>query len=59
MYSNFRKKTGQSHLQRYTFIVLILVVVVTLVGCAEVNRLREAQDAFDQAARAENHESIG
>jgi len=36
-------------------LVLIVVVLPVLVaGCADVNRLREAQDAFNQAAAAEN-----
>lgn len=32
----------------------IALLVVLAVGCASVNRLREAQDAFNQAAAAEN-----
>jgi uncharacterized protein YceK len=35
--------------------VLALVVTATLVvGCASVNRLREAQESFNQAATLEN-----
>ena len=35
-------------------IVLGLAVFGTIVACAEINHLRDAQDAFDRAARAEN-----
>jgi hypothetical protein len=39
---------------RYAFLFLALLFTITVIGCAEMNHLREAQDAFNQAAHAEN-----
>ncbi len=41
-------------LRRCAFLLLALAFMVAAIGCAEVNHLREAQDAFNQAAHAEN-----
>jgi hypothetical protein len=41
-------------LRRCAFILLALAFMVAAIGCAEVNHLREAQDAFNQAAHSEN-----
>jgi tetratricopeptide (TPR) repeat protein len=35
-------------------LILILLSIAGVAGCADINRLREAQNAFDQAAQAEN-----
>ncbi len=39
---------------RCAFLFLALVFTVSVIGCAEINHLREAQDAFNQAAHGEN-----
>ena len=36
------------------FLFLALLFTVAVIGCAEINHLREAQDAFNQAAHTEN-----
>jgi hypothetical protein len=40
--------------RRCVFLFLALVLTVAGIGCAQINHLREAQDAFNQAAHAEN-----
>jgi hypothetical protein len=40
--------------RRRVFLLLALVFMVACIGCAQVNHLREAQDAFNQAAHTEN-----
>lgn len=40
--------------RRCVFLFLALVFTVSIIGCAQINHLREAQDAFNQAAHAEN-----
>ncbi len=40
--------------RRCAFLLVALIFTVSLIGCAEFNHLREAQDAFDQAAHGEN-----
>jgi hypothetical protein len=40
--------------RRCAFFFIALVFVAAGIGCAQVNHLREAQDAFNQAAHAEN-----
>ena len=40
--------------RRCVFLFFALAFVVAGIGCAQVNHLREAQDAFNQAAHAEN-----
>ena len=40
--------------RRWVFLFLALLFTVAGIGCAQVNHLREAQDAFNQAAHAEN-----
>ncbi len=49
-----RHSNRRSLLERAVACVAIAVLVVLAAGCASVNRLREAQDAFNQAAAAEN-----
>jgi hypothetical protein len=36
------------------FLFFALLFTLAVIGCAEINHLREAQDAFNQAAHAEN-----
>ena len=40
--------------KRSVFLFIALVFAAAGIGCAQVNHLREAQDAFNQAAHAEN-----
>ena len=40
--------------RRCAFLFLALVFAVAGIGCAQINHLREAQDAFNQAAHSEN-----
>ncbi len=40
--------------RRCAFLFLSLVFTVVVIGCAQINHLREAQDAFNQATHAEN-----
>jgi hypothetical protein len=41
-------------MKRAVSLVTMIMLVTVTVGCASVNRLREAQDSFNQAAAAEN-----
>lgn len=50
-----RMGTGSAWLRRS---VALALVVVLADGCATVNRLREAQDAFNQGAAAENAQRL-
>ena len=49
------KGIGTAWLRRYVALTAALVLVS---GCAAVNRLREAQDAFNQGAAAENAQRL-
>jgi len=40
--------------RRCAFLFFALVFTLALIGCAQINHLREAQDAFNQAAHAES-----
>jgi hypothetical protein len=40
--------------RRCAFLFFALVFTIALIGCAQINHLREAQDAFNQASHAEN-----
>jgi len=44
---------------RLSRLVLLLLASALLVGCVSINRLREAQDSFNQAAAAENAARLG
>ncbi len=40
--------------RRCAFLLLAFAFMTAIIGCAQINHLREAQDAFNQAAHAEN-----
>lgn len=50
----FKKCENEMILRRCALLFFALVFAIALIGCAQINHLREAQDAFNQAARAEN-----
>jgi len=53
--SKFVRETAPTWLPRPTTFILIAVLTA---GCASVNHLREAQDAFNQGAEAENAQRL-
>ena len=54
MERSFKNYAIATTFRRCVFLFLALVFTVAGIGCAQVNHLREAQDAFNQAAHAEN-----
>jgi len=54
MERSFKNYAIVTTLRRCPFLFLALLFTVAGIGCAQVNHLREAQDAFNQAAHAEN-----
>jgi hypothetical protein len=54
MPKSFKKCENVMAHRRCAFLFLALVFAVAGIGCAQINHLREAQDAFNQAAHSEN-----
>jgi hypothetical protein len=54
MPKSFKKSENEMAHRRCAFLFLALVFAVAGIGCAQINHLREAQDAFNQAAHSEN-----
>jgi len=54
MPKSFKTYENEMTHRHCAFFFFVLVFTVSTIGCAEINHLREAQDAFNQAAYAEN-----
>ena len=54
MPKSFKKSENEIAHRRCALLFLALVFAVAGIGCAQINHLREAQDAFNQAAHSEN-----
>ena len=54
METSFNNYAIVTNWRRCVYLLLVMVFTVAGIGCTRINHLREAQDAFNQAAHAEN-----